>query len=200
MLAPPKNFSQRLRDRFPHYGSEHEQALSRTIISLLAFCYLTYQYFSAEHSADILDFFIFSGAFFFYSTLLAIFVFLNRPSSARQSFSMLIDVYATTYGMFMNGEIGTLFYGIYLWIIVGNGLRYGAKSLIRTQLVSVLGFITVILWSNYWPAHRTLAAGLLFILIAIPLFTFSLLKRLQHAINRAEDANKAMSVTKSAHR
>ena len=193
MLASPKNFFQRLRDRFPHYGSEHEQALSRTIISLLAFCYLIYQYFSAEHSADILDFFIFSGAFFLYSTLLAIYIFLNKPSSARQSFSMLIDVYATTYGMFMNGEIGTLFYGIYLWIIVGNGLRYGAQSLIRTQLLSVLGFITVILWSNYWPAHRTLAAGLLFILIAIPLFTFSLLKRLQHAINRAEEANKAKS-------
>lgn len=194
MPASLNNLSQWLRDKFPHYGSEHEQALSRTIIALLAFGYLTYQYFSSDRSADILKFFIFSGAFLLYSTILAIFVFLNKPSGIRQFMSMLVDVYAITYGMFMNGELGTLFYGIYLWIIVGNGLRYGAKALIRTQLLSVLGFVAVVLWSDYWPAHRVLAAGLLFTMLAIPLFTFSLLKRLQHAINHAEEANKAKSL------
>ena len=185
--------AQLLRKKFPHYGSEHEQALSRSVISLLAFSYLTYQYVSTVQASDILEFFIFSGAFFLYSILLSIVVFSRRPSQTRQFITMIVDVYAITYGMFMNGEVGTLFYGIYLWIIVGNGLRYGAKALIRTQLLSLLGFIAVVLWSDYWPAHKTLAAGLLFTLLAIPLFTFSLLRRLQHAINQAEDANKAKS-------
>lgn len=193
-MTTPSNIFQQLRDKFPHYGSEHEQALSRTIISLLAFSYLSYQYFSADHPDEILKFFIFSGTFFLYSTLLTIVVFISKPSSTRQFLSMLADVCAITYGMFMNGEIGTLFYGIYLWIIVGNGLRYGAKALVRTQLLSVLGFIAVILWSDYWPAHKTLASGLLFTMLAIPLFTFSLLKRLQHAISRAEEANRAKSI------
>jgi two-component system sensor histidine kinase RpfC len=184
---------QSIRKKFPHYGSEHEQALSRTIISLLAFSYLAYQYAFTDQVSDILEFLIFSGGFLLYSVLLTTIVFARKPSQTRQFFSMAFDVCAITYGMFMNGEVGTLFYGIYLWVIVGNGLRYGEKALIKTQLLSVLGFISVVLWSEYWPAHKTLAAGLLFTLIAIPTFTFSLLKRLQHAISQAEEANKAKS-------
>lgn len=186
-------FTQQLHAKFPHYGSEHEQALSRVAISLLAFSYLSFQFFSNENASHIWPFFIFSGVFFLGSTLLTIAIFLSRPSETRQFVAMIADVCAITYGMFMNGEMGTLFYGIYLWIIVGNGLRYGSKSLFRTQFLSVLGFAAVVSFSDYWPAHRTLAAGLLFTMIAIPLLTFSLLERLKKAVSLAEDANKAKS-------
>ena len=37
-----ENFFRRLRARFPNYGSEHEQALVRIVISLLVFVYLSY--------------------------------------------------------------------------------------------------------------------------------------------------------------
>jgi two-component system sensor histidine kinase RpfC len=95
--------------------------------------------------------------------------------------------------MYMSGEVGSLFFGIYLWVTVGNGLRYGARSLLMAQALSVLGFVTVILFNDYWSAQSTLAVGLLLTLISIPLFTFSLLRRLNQAIIRAEEASKAKS-------
>jgi len=186
-------FHQQLLLKFPYYSSEHEQALSRTVISLLAFIYLSYQFFSAEKVSHIRPFYFFSGSFFLASILLTIAVFYSKPSKSRQFVAMIADVCAITYGMFMIGEMGTLFYGIYLWVIVGNGLRYGSKSLFSTQFLSVLGFVAVVLYSDYWPAHKTLAAGLLFTMLAIPLLTFSLLERLKKAVARAEDANKAKS-------
>jgi len=189
-----ENFFQRLRARFPNYGSEHEQALVRIVISLLVFIYLSYIFFSADNPSAVRPVFHVSGLFFFSAVLLAIAIFRSsKPSETRQLVAMAGDISVITYGMYMSGEVGSLFFGIYLWVTVGNGLRYGARSLLMAQALSVLGFVTVILSNDYWSAQSTLAVGLLLTLISIPLFTFSLLRRLNQAIIRAEEASKAKS-------
>jgi two-component system sensor histidine kinase RpfC len=189
-----ENIFRRLRAKFPNYGSEHEQALVRIIISLLVFIYLSYKLFTAEDPSSITPLFNVSGLFFFGAVLLAIAIFRgSKPSDSRQFLSLFADISAITYGMYMNGDVGSIFFGIYLWVTVGNGLRYGSKALLRAQALSVLGFVTVILFNDYWSSHITLATGLLLTLISIPLFTFSLLGRLNKAIIRAEEASKAKS-------
>ncbi|MEO8331320.1 MAG: ATP-binding protein [Gallionella sp.] len=189
-----ENFFQRLRAKFPSYGSEHEQALVRIIISLLVFIYLSYKFFSAEDPSSIMPVFNVSGLFFLSAILLAITIFRSsEPSETRQFMALVGDISAITFGMLMNGEVGSLFFGIYLWVTVGNGLRYGAKALLRAQALSVFGFVTVMLFNDYWSSQGTLAAGLLLTLISIPLFTFTLLGRLGQAIIRAEEASKAKS-------
>lgn len=189
-----ENIFRRLRAKFPSYGSEHEQALVRIVISLLVFIYLSYKLFTAADPSSISPLFNVSGLFFLSAVLLAIAIFRSsKPSESRQFLSLVGDISAITYGMYMNGDVGSIFFGIYLWVTVGNGLRYGSKALLRAQALSVLGFVTVILLNDYWSAHSTLAVGLLLTLISIPLFTFSLLGRLNKAIIRAEEASKAKS-------
>ncbi|MGC2048165.1 MAG: ATP-binding protein [Gallionella sp.] len=189
-----ENIFRRLRAKFPNYGSEHEQALVRIIISLLVFIYLSYKLLTAEDPSSISPLFNISGLYFVGAVLLAIAIFRgNKPSDSRQFLSLIADISAITYGMYMNGDVGSAFFGIYLWVTVGNGLRYGSKALLRAQALSVLGFVTVILFNDYWSSHSTLAIGLLLTLISIPLFTFSLLGRLNKAIIRAEEASKAKS-------
>jgi two-component system sensor histidine kinase RpfC len=195
MIQRLGNFFRRLRAKFPNYGSEHEQALVRIIFSVLVFSYLGYKYFSAENPSAIRPAFIFSGMFFFSAILLAIAIFLSsKPSERRQFLAMLTDISAITCVMYMSGEVGSLFFGIYLWVTVGNGLRYGSRSLLMAQALSVLGFVAVILLNDYWLTHSTLAVGLLLTLISIPLFTFVLLERLKQAITHAEEANQAKSI------
>jgi len=106
---------------------------------------------------------------------------------------MIADLGAVTFGMLFTKETGTLFYGIYLWVIVGNGIRYGTQSLVRSQILGLLGFSAVILLNDYWSAHTTLAIGLLLTMILIPLYTYKLLERLNQAVIHAEEANKAKS-------
>jgi two-component system sensor histidine kinase RpfC len=195
MIQRLGNFFRRLRAKFPNYGSEHEQALVRIIFSVLVFSYLGYKFFSAENPFAIKPAFIFSGMFFFSAILLAIAIFLSsKPSERRQFLAMLTDISAITCVMYMSGEVGSLFFGIYLWVTVGNGLRYGSRSLLMAQALSVLGFVAVILLNDYWLTHSTLAVGLLLTLISIPLFTFVLLERLKQAITHAEEANQAKSI------
>ena len=193
MSASIKTFYQKIKAT-PGYGSEHEQAIVRVIFSFLVFIYLGYKFFYAENPDSIRPLLNVSGAFFLGAALLTIVIFHSKaPSERRKFITLLSDISVITYGMYMNGEIGSLFFGIYLWITVGNGLRYGASALFTAQVLSVLGFILVISFNEYWVVHRTLAVGLLITLISIPLFTFSLLRRLNQAITRAEEANKAKS-------
>ena len=189
-----EKFFQQIKARFPSYGSEHEQALVRITFFSLIFIYLSYKLFSSENPSSISTLFNATGLFLLNSIFLAIVIFRSdKPSELRQFLALLCDISAITFGMYVNGELGSLFFGIYLWVTVGNGLRYGAKALLRAQALSVLGFITAVLLNDYWAAHSTLAAGLLLTLISIPLFTFSLLGRLNKAIIRAEEASKAKS-------
>lgn len=195
MMQMFKNLFLQLRAKTPSYGSEHEQALVRIIIALLVVIYLSYIFLSGENSSAIRHVFIFCSLFLFSSVLLAIAIFRsNRPSERRQFLAMFADLSAVTYAMYMSGEVGSLFFGIYLWVTVGNGLRYGSRSLLMAQALSVLGFFAVILLNDYWLTHGTLAMGLLLTLISIPLFTFVLLGRLKQAITHAEEANQAKSI------
>jgi hypothetical protein len=146
-----ENIFRRLRAKFPSYGSEHEQALVRITISLLVFIYLSYKLYAAEDPSAIRPLFNVSGLFFISAILLAIAIFRSsKPSGSRQFLSLVGDISAITYGMYMNGDVGSIFFGIYLWVTVGNGLRYGSKALLRAQALSVLGFVAVIMFNDYW--------------------------------------------------
>ena len=180
--------------RWPrHSGGEHEQALLRVVFAVLIFAHL--RSVDADKSAEIQNIvLIFSGAFIAFSLLFMAVVFRSRePSETRQLLAMVSDLSAVSFGMLMTEETGTLFYGIYLWVIVGNGLRYGSKSLLRSYALSLAGFVTVILCNDYWKQHSTLAIALLLTLLLIPLYILKLVQRLNQAITHAEEANKAKS-------
>ena len=189
-----EKFFRRLRARFPNYGSEHEQALLRVFFSAIIFAFLLLRFYPGNRSGiqDIV--LIFSGGFFVFSIVFLRIVFF-RPnlSEKRQLLAMVADLGAVTFGMLMTGETGVLFFGIYLWVTVGNGLRYGTKSLGMSHMLSVLGFTSVILLNDYWRIHSTLGTGLLLTLVLIPLYMYKLLERLNQAIIRAEEASKAKS-------
>lgn len=196
MSASIKTFYQKIKAT-PGYGSEHEQAIVRVIFSFLVFVYLSYNLFSTGNIKDtsaVSHALLFSGLFLLVSIILTATIFLDQKmSEKRQLLSMIADIGSISYAMYISGEVGSLFFGIYLWVTVGNGLRYGSRSLLRAQLLSVLGFSTVVLYNDYWFSHRILAVGLLLTLISIPLFTFFLLERLNRAITLAEEANRAKS-------
>ncbi len=173
---------------------EHEQALLRVVFALIIFVYLFLIFDLDKSSSTQKAALIFSGIFFIYAALLERAIsFSQKPSGMRQPLEMIADLSAVTFGMLMTGETGALFYGIYIWIIVGNGIRYGTRALIRSHVLSVVGFTVVILMNDFWSVHRTIALGLLLTLIMIPLYTLKLLERLNQAVTHAEEASKAKS-------
>jgi two-component system sensor histidine kinase RpfC len=174
-------------------GGEHEQALLRVVFAVVIFT--QFSLVDSDRSVDVQEIvLIFSGSFIVYALLFMAFVFNSKkPSEERQLLAMVSDLGAVTLVMLLTEETGALLFGIYLWVIVGNGLRYGTKSLLRSYVLSLAGFSIVFVFNGYWKEHSTLAIALLLTLILIPLYILKLVQRLNQAITNAEEANQAKS-------
>jgi len=176
---------------------EREQARARIIIlpTIIAYFYFHYYPSGIEtfqiHSQPVVQLVIaYLGI-----SLIVLFSFKIFPgkSSARRIFTLITDIGFFSYGMHLGGAGATACFAVYLWVIIGYGMRFGQSYLVGGTILGVLGFLTVLLTTNYWIEQRTAGMGLLTGLIVLPVFFSSLLKKLTNAIAAAEDANKSKS-------
>ncbi len=190
MISKLKNLLALVKEK----KGEQEQALIRVVFSALIVAHQTYVVFINPAPTASLVVFIFACAWFIFGILLFIATIIySKPSVKRQFFAITADTTAVTIGMLWSDEIGSLFYGIYLWVIVGNGLRYGIKHLKVAHALSVFGLIIVMLFNDYWHIHFVLYSGLLLTLSLVPLYIYKLIDRMDLAIGEAQEANKAKS-------
>jgi two-component system, sensor histidine kinase RpfC len=85
------------------------------------------------------------------------------------------------------------FYPVFLWMILGNGFRFGQKWLFVAAGISTLAFGTVVLTTDFWAQHAALGYSLTAALAIIPAYCSSLIRKLSYAKEQAEIANKAKS-------
>lgn len=114
-------------------------------------------------------------------------------SHTRRWIGMILDYSAMGAMMTLGAQLAPL-YVIYLWVTIGNGLRYGPRFLFAAVCLAVASFLFVILNTQYWLDNAPLAWGLLGGLILIPGYLTSLLRALTKATAEARRANEAKSV------
>ena len=78
-----------------------------------------------------------------------------------------------------------------LWVIFGNGFRYGRKYLFASAAIGTVSFGVAIFENFYWSDKIPLGIGLQAGLVMLPLYISALLKKLTIAGKRAEEANRA---------
>lgn len=115
-----------------------------------------------------------------------------KASTIRRGFSMVLDYGVVTTLAMTTGEAGAPLHVVYLWATLGYGFRYGPKYLIAAATMAVTGF-TVALFTSYWEEHLLLWSAFMLSLIAVPLYTFTLLKQLHGAVAREKNANRSKS-------
>ncbi|MDO8991313.1 MAG: ATP-binding protein [Sideroxyarcus sp.] len=173
---------------------EHEQSLLRMFFAFPIFLYLFVEFYFVTPTSIGIPVFVFSAVWFACSILLIIYIIYKRNTSRkRQWLAMFADITAVSIGMLMTEEAGVLFYGIYLWVITGNGIRYGRESLISAYVASLIGLSAVIFLNDYWHSHLRIAIGLWLTLLCIPLYILKLRGQLNDALEKAQAANKAKS-------
>lgn len=174
---------------FNKHGDEYQQAVLRLfIISLtLAFVSFSYDQVKTVIYLALITFSLASLAFLIHARL------NSAPNFGRQLITMLSDVLATSFAVHLTNDIGGVFIGVYLWLIIGYGFRYGRQLLIATYIASLTGFVIASLNSPYWQSHMTGFYGLLFTLVSIPMYALALLNRLKEATYKAEAASRAKS-------
>jgi len=175
--------------------SEHEQAVLRLLVGGAAALYLAYLQLRAGSAFTLANPTLLTVSLFFVLTA-AIFCWLYVSpgiSVPRRLLGAVTDLGMTSAAIYLNGNLATPMFCIYLWVTFGNGFRFGRKYLYISMLLSVGGFILVLLFSPNWSLPRHVSLGLLIGMIVLPLYLSALLGRLTRALNESEKANQAKS-------
>ncbi|MCK8784075.1 ATP-binding protein [Roseomonas sp. NAR14] len=115
----------------------------------------------------------------------------NRP---RRILAMVLDTVFLSVQLHLGGETMSVFFPIYLWVIFGNGFRFGLPALYLSMALSLAGFAAVVLATPFWHENIHVSTGLLFGLLALPLYAGTLIRKLSQAREQAEAASQAKSL------
>jgi two-component system, sensor histidine kinase RpfC len=181
-----------LRARFrARPDSEHEQAILRVVLLGLITVYMWGRMTAAAHPVVESDRLLLSGLIGFFILALAIFAVIcvwPAASPARRILGMLVDVGATTFALSLTGAAGVWVVGVYLFVIFGNGFRYGRRYLYLCQMLCLAGFVPVVILAPWWRDEPSVGFGLMFWMIVLPHYISTLLKRIELHLAKTEEA------------
>lgn len=174
-------------------GGERVIAVNRLLGGLLAFGFvLTVS--SPQGTALALTWSIGSGFVAVSIVLLLVVTLRPRPSAVRRLTAMLIDTVGISVALHVGGAAAALIYPAYLWMIFGNGFRFGVLYIVVSTILALAGFSLVVATTPFWRTDPSLTAGLLLALIILPSYAFVLTRRLDAARREAEEASRAKTL------
>lgn len=183
--------AERLRQRS---DSEHEQAGLRIALGALACVYMLTRDLPGESPFAgtvivALSIIVMSVSILIFGAILI----WPAPSPIRRIVGILADMLTTSAAMGVSGEAGAPLLAIYLWVIIGNGFRFGSRYMAIATAVAMAGFGAVATVSPFWKDHPVFSTSFMLVLIMIPSYAALLLKKLNSAIREANEANAAKS-------
>ncbi|HHA18284.1 MAG TPA: hybrid sensor histidine kinase/response regulator, partial [Methylophaga sp.] len=175
--------------------SEPEQAGIRLVIGVLLALYFFVPWAEGETFVQSITSVASIMLMSYYAGALAIVLAIHlhpKPSPIRRVSGILLDLVTLSAVMHIAGSQSVFLFVVYLWVILGNGFRYGLLYLYISLVIGVVGFSIAITWGEYWQSHAgSISISLLFLLVLIPAYTSFLLKKLHAAMAYAKQANEA---------
>lgn len=167
--------------------SEHEMSFNRLVFAALIVIYVAAL---GERSAAIA-----LSAMGIYA-LGSVGIFLHillypNSSRPRRLFALCWDMTIVALEMQLGDATTAVLFPLFLWIIFGNGFRFGVFYLRAAMLVGLAAFGAVVLTTPFWRAHPPLSTGLMLGLVILPLYAGALIRKLSVAKQQAEAANRA---------
>jgi two-component system sensor histidine kinase RpfC len=171
--------------------SEREQAMIRVGIGSLLLIYYAVIPMHSEHQARVPE--PASLVLLFLLTVLLLQHVLVYPGDKpwRRLAGAVMDVFSVTYFFFTSDAAAVPMYALYLWVIFGNGFRYGQRYLFFSLALSLLGFGFAMYRLPEWRSHPSLAWGLWMGMLAVSLYVSLLMRRLRKTLEIAQAANMA---------
>jgi signal transduction histidine kinase/CheY-like chemotaxis protein len=184
------NLKERIRKR---PDSEFQQALIRVVFGFVFLAYISSDLVSLEKSVLSTV-----QAFVILITGIAILIAASTLLSLkafplRRTMAMTMDYATCAVLMIYTGEAGSPLLAVYLWVTLGNGLRYGVAYLYTAIVMAITSFSLVLFYSPYWNNHMPIGLSFLLAMIIVPIYTVSLIKQVHSAIRREQNANQAKS-------
>ncbi len=117
----------------------------------------------------------------------------HTRTAGMRYFGMSADLICLTIGLWGAGEWGIPLVGLYVWVTVGNGFRFGQRYLLASYWLSLACFAMLLLFVPFWTAHWAIGVGFGLVLATIPLYVLVLLSRLTAQKDAAVQLSNAKS-------
>ena len=176
--------------------SEPEQAKLRLAIGVILVAFFCMPWGSEQNFREVFFSFPSIVTLVYYTSALALFLaIVKKPvqSPIRRASGAALDMISLSIVMHHTGDTSVLLFVLYLWVILGNGFRYGTNYLYLSQAIAISGFLVAILSGEYWQENRAIGVSLMIMLCLLPLYAAFLLKKLHAAVTMAKQANEAKS-------
>lgn len=136
-------------------------------------------------------------AFLIYLSLNAALYVMQRSDimcdEHRRFAAILLDSVMGMSVLLIDAEGMSFVYPLFLWMILGNGFRFGLKWLFIAAAFGAAAYGFVVFQTDYWADKPVLGYSLAVGLFIIPAYCSTLIKKLSQAKEQAEIANKAKS-------
>ena len=115
----------------------------------------------------------------------------------RRYVTIFADLGIMTFWLHFGDKHVASYYPIFLWVIIGNGIRFGERHLKVGIVTGALGFGSLLVFNDFWKAHLEIGSGMLLGVLVLPVFFLSVLRRLrtmsqlQIALAKSRLADKA---------
>lgn len=167
--------------------TEHEMTFNRLAFSIAIVVYLAFHATPAARQALV----FMSGFLLITVAIFVHIIIFPQRSIGRRLIALACDIGALSHQMHMGDEATAVLFPIYLWVIFGNGFRFGIPFLLTATAVAIAGFAAVVASTSFWHDNLSLSVGLLIGLLILPLYAGTLIRKLSHAKQQAEQANQA---------
>ena len=170
------------RSPFIPVDEERSQSLARVVIcwiSLVIFGLIAF-FKGLDPNSGLANGLICILAYMVFST--AWYLWVRRSPGRwpiRRNITIFSDLGIMTVFLHLGDEHVATYYPLFLWIIIGNGIRFGPRYLLLGQAMGALGFGSLLVFNPFWQTHLEIGAGLLMGVIILPVFFLIVLRRLQ---------------------
>jgi len=176
-------------------GAESGQAFLRPLAATVIAIYVFVVWSAGELPATFAITFAYVWAVFIPAGIFMMVWALKKPEPMmkRRVLAIGMDFGGTSWLLVEGGPTMLPAFALLLWIVVGNGLRFGPRTLL---VVTVLAFVVVLAAAAenaYWEQAPYLVVTFLATIVMVPMYVFVLLDRLQRAYDAAREANLSKS-------
>ncbi|RKT43573.1 ATP-binding protein [Thiocapsa rosea] len=170
---------------------EFQSALVRITTCLLGALYIAVGALTQYYRVDV-PYYLALFAIYLVSNVWFLISIAVRPTwPARVYLGICLDVLAISLAIFITREAISPFYLLYILVFISAGMRFGKRHLVVASLAAVFGYNIVLIALDEWRLHTFEATFFLALLVLLPLYQYSLLRKLQDARAEAERANQA---------
>lgn len=176
--APWRDWSSRLRGKSSQLTQEQGQAVTRILLAALGcLVFVVAQRFGhGETPLLVATIYLLLGGLYL--------SFVTRHKHGfvwRRYVVILLDLSVATLLTAYFADAGVAFYPLFLWVMIGNGIRHGRHYMQFATLLGLLGFTGAMAISGFMWNQPGTYIGLMFGLVLMPRFFLVMIERLAEA-------------------